>query len=135
MREKEVPQDDDPQIYQDKFGDGMIKYATNEDNQYVAVQSAGWEPEIVALKQAWEEVDRKLEEARLKVLAGELSPIGYYIEKKLMDVGILAGYAGKWKWQVKRHLKPVNFNKLSPAMLQKYADIFGISVDELCHIK
>jgi len=51
--------------------------------------------------------------------------------KKLMDVPLLAQYVGKWQWQVKRHLKPSVFRKLNDPMLQKYADVFGITVQEL----
>jgi len=130
MKKNEVPQDDEA-IYQNKFGEGLIKYATDEDNQYTTVQSAGWEPEIVALKQAWEEVEEKIEAARLGVAEGRFSPVFYFMEKKLMDPGILASYMGKWKWQIRRHFKPSVFNKLDRPVLHKYAQVFGIDVDEL----
>jgi len=48
-----------------------------------------------------------------------------------MDIGILAAYVNKWQWQVKRHLKPAVFSKLSDAMLSKYARVFNITVDAL----
>jgi hypothetical protein len=53
------------------------------------------------------------------------------MHKNLMDVGLLARYAGKWKWQVKRHFQPAVFKSLSPAMIDKYAQIFNISQAEL----
>lgn len=48
-----------------------------------------------------------------------------------MDIKTLAAYTGFWQWQVKKHLKPANFNKLSDKKLQKYATVFEITVDEL----
>jgi hypothetical protein len=48
-----------------------------------------------------------------------------------MDISILSSYTGFWKWTVKRHLKPSVFKKLSDQKLQKYAEIFEISIDEL----
>jgi hypothetical protein len=48
-----------------------------------------------------------------------------------MDVEILAGYSGFWQWQVKRHLKPDVFKKLSDKKLQKYADAFNVKVEDL----
>ncbi len=130
MKKNEVPQDNEA-IYGDKFGDGLLKYATDAEDEYTTVQSVGWEPEIVALKQAWEEVELKVAEARSSVEQGHLSPIGYYMEKKLLDPAILASYMGKWQWQIKRHMRPEIFKKLNIATLEKYAAIFGISVDEL----
>jgi hypothetical protein len=53
------------------------------------------------------------------------------MEKALMDIEILAGYTGFWQWQVKRHLKPDVFNALSEKKLQKYADVFNVSVADL----
>jgi len=48
-----------------------------------------------------------------------------------MDVALLAKYAGKWQWQVRRHMKPEVFAKLSPDLLQRYAGIFNITAEEL----
>ena len=45
-----------------------------------------------------------------------------------------ASYVGFWQWRVKRHLKPKVFKKLSEKTLQKYADVFEISLNELKHI-
>jgi hypothetical protein len=57
------------------------------------------------------------------------------MEMKLMDIPIVAAYTGFWKWQVRRHLKPSVFNKLSERKLKKYAEIFEVSVDDLKTIK
>ena len=38
MKKNEVPQDDEA-IYQQKFGDGLLKYATDEQNEYVTTLS------------------------------------------------------------------------------------------------
>lgn len=48
-----------------------------------------------------------------------------------MDLGVLAAYVGMWQWRVKRHFRPKKFKTLSETVLKKYADAFGISVDEL----
>ena len=52
-----------------------------------------------------------------------------------MDLPILASYVGLWKWRVKRHFKPKVFNKLSRGTLQKYAEIFDVSINELINIE
>ena len=130
MKKNEVPQDNETSIYGDKFGDGLLKYATDGE-EYTTVQSVGWEPEIVALQQAWEEVELKILEAENDVKSGKTSPIPFYMEKKLLDISILSSYMNKWQWQVRRHFKPVVFINLGVTTLKNYADVFGITVEEL----
>jgi hypothetical protein len=53
------------------------------------------------------------------------------MELRLMDIGIIAGYTGFWNWQIKRHMKPAVFARLSEKKLQKYADTFNVSIAQL----
>lgn len=129
MNVNEVPQD--PLHYKERDQLKKKMYAVDKDGKYTGVNSVGWEAENAATKQAWEEVEQSLAETEAKVKAGEMSPLAYFMEKNLMDLPLLAKYAGKWQWQVKRHLKPEGFAKLSADMLQRYAQIFNISVDAL----
>ncbi|KAA2240432.1 hypothetical protein F0L74_30230 [Chitinophaga agrisoli] len=132
MKQNEVPQDGN------NLHDGTFKqlfYAVDDAGKYTPVSSVGWEPENVAMEQAWEEVHARVEKARQRVLAGELSPVGYYMEKNLMDLTLLASYVGKFQWQVKRHMNPRVFNRLSDNMLHKYAAAFKITIQDLKHIK
>jgi len=129
MNVNEVPQD--PLHYKDRDKLRKLMYATDKDGKYTGVNSAGWEAENTATQQAWEEVEDELSETVKKIQAGELSPLAYFMQKNLMDVALLAKYAGKWQWQVKKHMKPAVFEKLNPAMLAVYARIFNITVAEL----
>ena len=112
-----------------------MAYAVDENGKYTIELSTGWEIKMKALDVAWEDVEKRIAEARSKVLSGEASPLLYYMELKLMDVGIVSGYTGFWKWQVKRHLKPSVFNKLSAKKLDKYARLFEVSREQLMHIQ
>ena len=49
-----------------------------------------------------------------------------------MNLGMSAGVT---LWKVKRHLKPGPFKRLSEKTLQKYADAFNITIDELKHVE
>ena len=69
------------------------------------------------------------------VLQGELSPIAYYMEKQIMDPGLLAKYIGTWKWKVKKHLKQKHFQKLDRETLAKYAEVFDITAEQLLDIE
>jgi hypothetical protein len=129
MKKNEVPQDDE-NVLEGKMK-GMINYAVDEKGNYVQVQSSGWEPENVALKLAWEDVEKRIAHAKEKLQNGEVSPVYYFMEKSLMDLNILAAYVGKWQWQIKRHFNPKIFKNLNQRTKEKYAAAFNISVDQL----
>lgn len=108
-----------------------VCYATDENGKYTAQQSRGWNVKIDALDVTWQDVQKKTEAAKQKALNNEVSPLLFFMERSVMDVGILAKYMGLFKWQVKRHLKPGIFNKLPEKTLVKYAEVFNVTVDEL----
>ncbi len=129
MDVNEVPQD--PKNFKGAENLKKLMYATGKDGKYTGVVSSGWEAENEATKQAWDDVDENLAKTEAQVRAGELSPIAYYMEKNLMELSLLAKYVGKWQWQVKRHFKPSVFNNMDATLLQKYADVFNITTEEL----
>ncbi len=128
MKKNEVPQDKS-NLASANFRE--LCYAVDEDGQYTTENSTGWEPKTVALNNAIEEINERIANAKNRVLAGKTSPIEYYMELHKMDVGILASYVGFWQWKVKRHFKPSIFKKLSEKTLNKYAETFNVSVEEL----
>jgi len=105
-----------------------VCYATDEAGKYTTELSQGWDVKISALDAAWQDIGERVEAAKAKVLRGEASPLLYFMELKLMDIKVLAGYTGFWKWQIKRHLQPTVFKKLSDRALRRYAEVFEISV-------
>ncbi len=128
MKKKEVPQDKS-NLESANFRE--LCYAVDENGEYTTENSTGWEPKTVALNNAIDDINERIEDAKSRVIKSETSPIEYYMELHKMDVGILASYVGFWQWKVKRHFKPLVFIKLSDKTLQKYAEIFEISVEEL----
>lgn len=112
-----------------------VCYVKNEQGQYETALSTGWDVKIDALNSAWDEVNRRIEEARIEVFEGRKSPVYYFMEKRLMEPNILAAYTDFWSFTVKRHFKPSVFKKLSRTKLDKYAEVFEISVDELINFK
>lgn len=108
-----------------------VDYAVDESGKYTSVLSSGWEVKTSALDLAWDDIKLRVKEAEEKVRSGQASPVLFFMELRLMDPGILAAYTGYWQWQVKRHMKANVFNKLSDKKLQKYADLFEITLEEL----
>lgn len=131
MKSTEVPQDD-ANMLQGKFREPV--YSLDENGKFTTVKSVGWDPKNEVMQEAWDVINEKVEATREKVLAGELSPIAFHLENNLMDVSLLAKYMGFWKFKVKRHLKPKYFNKLKDEVLEKYAEVFVISKQELLDI-
>ena len=85
----------------------------------------------VLIKQGWDIIGDKIEETRKKAEAGLVSPIGFHMERCLMDLVTLAGYSGIPKWRIRRHLKPSVYKKLDEKTKTRYAEVFGITVGEL----
>ncbi len=127
MKKEEIPQDNG---YLGRIAK-EVTYVTDDDGRYVTGQSTGWKVKEEANDVAWQSFERQIHEAKEKVLKGEVSPVYYWMQKRMMDVGIVAQYTGFWKWSVKRHMKPAVFNKLSEDKLKKYAEVFETSLEEL----
>ena len=127
MKKEEIPQDDGALNKLTK----EVVYAVDSSGNYTTELSTGWEVKSTALDLAWHDIEQRIENARQKVLNNEASPILYFMELRLMDLGIMAAYTGFWKWTIKQHLKPAVFKKLSEKKLQQYADAFNVSVEEL----
>jgi hypothetical protein len=131
MKKEELPQD--PSVL-DKFTKDLC-YVVDESGNYTTGLSRGWEVKAAALDLAWDDIKERIEDARQKALKGEISPLLFFMELRLMDMDTLAGYSGFWKWQIKRHMKPSVFNNLSPQKLQRYAKVFEVSVDDLKNVR
>lgn len=128
MKKEEVPQDD-ANTLEGKFK--VVKYALNENGEYEKVPSVGWEPENVALQQAWSVINEQVAEARRKVEAGQCSTLAYHMEVNMMDPALLSKHAGVPARSVKRHLEPAEFAALDERTLQRYAEALQLTVAEL----
>lgn len=128
MKKNDVPQDEGSL---EKDNHKELCYAVNDKGEYTTIQSTGWKPKTIALDNALQEINERINKAKVKVLNGETSPIEYYMECHRMDISILASYVGKFQWQVKSHFKLKKFNSLSKKTLERYANVFEISIEQL----
>ena len=126
MKKEDIPQDD--MIYD---GWRAVCYVVGDDGRYVIEKSAGWDVINVANFQAWEFITQKVDQVTKEILAGKVSILAYHMEQSQMNVSLLAKYVKLPKWRVRRHLKPSVFNHLKPMLLERYAKLFRVSVDEL----
>jgi len=131
MKKEDVPQDPSALV-------GVTRdvcYVKDKNGKYTTDLSIGWDVKKQALDNAWDDIKERVAEAALKVKNGEISPVFYFMEVKLMDVTLLAGYTGFWKFTVKRHFNPEVFKKLSDEKMAIYAKAFDISAEELKNFK
>lgn len=127
MKVKEVPQDNG------MIGDygHEVCYAVDNSGKYTLAPSLGWEAKNIVNDQAWALIAAETAKAHRSVQSGELSPIAYYQARHQMDIGLLASYVGMARWRVKRHRRPKIFARLPERILQRYATVFGLSLDQL----
>jgi hypothetical protein len=127
MRERDVPQEGNAVLE----GHRKAVYAVGADGKLKIVASRGWEVEETVTRQAVEDLERRAEDARRRVLAGNTSPLEYHMYRARMDVALLAQAVGIWRWRVRRHFRPEVFARLSPDLRRRYADALGIDAAAL----
>ncbi|MGE5423885.1 MAG: hypothetical protein ACM3N9_00895 [Syntrophothermus sp.] len=124
-------------VYKDqRYGQSKeLSYHYQEGGLYE--KKVGFHPEQdrVILQQAWDLFNERIEDAKNKVLRGEVSPVVYYMEKTLLDPMSLSMMSGIAIWRVKRHFKTKIFRKLKDKTLKKYAEAFNITVDQLKNVQ
>ena len=128
MKKQDVPQD---KSQLETVNMTEVLYVTDENGNYTTAKSRGWDAKALALDESMTLINERAEQAKKDVAAGKASPIIYFMEINKMDWQILASYVGYWQWRVKKHAKPDVFRKLDQNKLEKYAQAFEISVEEL----
>jgi hypothetical protein len=130
MREAEVPQEGNSTL----AGQRKAVYAQSDSGSIGLATSRGWEAEEIVTRQAVDECARLAQEAYARALNGEVSPLEYHMHQARMDTALLAQTTGLWRWRIRRHFRPAVFRRLPNAILQRYAEAMGISIDALQRI-
>ena len=111
----------------------MILFAEKDDKTYGAIKSGSYVVKHFLsdfyLKK--ENLEKALREELKK---GNISPVFYYMLLQDMGPGDLAKRVGISKRKLRKHFRPDAFAKLSEAMLQKYAIVFGVTVEQIKEI-
>ncbi len=127
MRERDVPQEGNATL----AGNRKAVYAVAEDGKLRIVASRGWEAEEIVTRQAVEDLERRAQAARARVLAGETSPLEYHMYKARMDVPLLSQTTGLWRWRVRRHFRPGVFARLPLSLRRRYSEALGVPLEQL----
>lgn len=130
MKTDEVPQE----LSSTYPGHQRLVYAVDRDGEYHGVHSIGWEVESAATLAAIAELERLRCDAWLRAKQGSASPLEFHMYSRRMDLALLAGATGLWRWRVRRHFAAQRFNKLNATLLARYADALQISIATLSAI-
>ncbi|MBU1235788.1 MAG: hypothetical protein KJ634_09590 [Gammaproteobacteria bacterium] len=112
-------------------GHRRAMYARDVDGRIVIVPSRGGEVDETVTLQALDLIREMTEAAKARVLAGESSPLEYWMYAQRLDLPQLSQVTGFWQWRIRRHFKPERFAMLSADILLRYADVMGITVGQL----
>lgn len=121
----------------DGITDGLkvVSYVADNNGNQELVSGAMWQPVTIFNRQAWQKIEKQIEASKVKVASGNMSCLHYYMTANQMDTGLLAKYTCRPRWLVRLHMIPFFFNRLGRGTLNKYAQIFKISVDDLSQSK
>ena len=128
MKVEEVPHD---LKYYDGYVVRDVAYAVDKDGQYQEVVSEGWTPKNDALEITFDAINEECEEILRRVKNGETSLLEYYAAKNLMPINLLSDYSGISKRTIKKHFNPKVFDSLDKEILERYADVLRITVEQL----
>ena len=88
---------------------------------------------VDVLRQAQLLADRLRQEAEAEAAwqRGELSPLKCLMYRYRLDEPALAQITGLFQWRIRRHFRPAVYRRLSASILARYADAFGLPVEQL----
>ncbi len=113
----------------------ILHYSVDDKGNWEGKMLANWGAKEIVNTQTWIIVQERINEAKRKVIEGEMSPIGFYMVKCIMDAKLCAEFTGFSARKVNKHLKPKVFASLKNEELKRYADAFEITVEELVNLK
>lgn len=106
-------------------------YAKDANGRMVLVASKGSEVDETVTLQAVERLQAFADDARKRCLAGQTAPLEVWMWALRMDLPLLSQITGIWQWRIRRHLRPRIFARLSPELLQRYAQALGLRAEQL----
>ncbi len=111
-------------------GQKKVMYAKDSSGDFQRVNYGSSAEEFATLS-AVNEYKILENECLEEIKQGLSSPIKYFMYRNRMDLPTLCSGVGMFGFRVKRHLLMKHFLKLNDKILQKYAELFEISLEEL----
>lgn len=113
----------------------ILHYSIDNEGHWDSKMVVNWGAKEIVNTQTWTIVQERIREAKEKVLKGEMSPVGFYMVKCIMDKKLCSEFTGFSKCKIRKHMKPKHFKKLTDETLQRYAETFEITLDEIKNLE
>jgi hypothetical protein len=113
--------------------DGLhtVSYVADAQGEQELISGSVWQPVNIVNRQAWEEIEEHIAASKEKIAQGRVSCLHYYMIANQMDIGLLAKYTGQARCLVRLHLLPFIFCRLGRKTLERYAQVFLVSPEDL----
>ena len=108
-----------------------VSYVANVQGNQELVSGSIWQPVNIVNRQAWLEIEKHIALSKEKVASGRVSCLHYCMVANQMDTALLAQYTRQNRWRVHLHLVPFFFNRLRLITINRYAEVFQISPEDL----
>lgn len=108
----------------------LILYVEKEDGTYGPVQTGSFLTRNY-IDDFYEKRHRLEASLREKVHRKEISAIAYFMTLEELSPAETAARVGLSQRRVKKHMEADHFSKIPPAVLNKYAEVFNIPVNQL----
>ncbi len=117
----------------DYEGHQMTVYVEKENGTYGPTNTGSYLVKNY-IDDFWKNRNYIIKDALKQLLNNEISPVGFYMLILNMAPAEVASRVGIGTSQVKKHMKPDHFGKVTVGLAQKYADIFGIPVANIFQV-
>ncbi len=113
--------------------DGLhtVSYVADAQGEQELISGSVWQPVNIVNRQAWEEIEEHIAASKEKITQGRVSCLHYYMIANQMNIGLLAKYTGQARCLVRLHLVPFVFRRLGRKTLDRYANVFLVSPEDL----
>jgi hypothetical protein len=121
-------------LYIDNNNHEIILFAEKEDESYEAIKCGSY---LVShyLSDFYGKKENLASALSEELKKGNISPVFYYMLMQDIGPGDLAKRVGISKRKLRKHFRPDVFAKLGSDVLQKYAIIFDVTVEEMKSVK
>jgi len=104
----------------------LVMWEMDEDGRITSrLERAEFDTE---LDMYYEQRAKELVRLEKLLLAGEISPVGFFISYQSMTVRDIAARVRLSQSRVRSHMTPAGFEVASVQMLKRYAKVFGIAI-------
>jgi len=112
----------------------LLLYVEKSDGEYGPLQTGSFLTKNY-VDDFWEKKKKFSELTFKKLTSGEISPVAYYMLMIEISPSEVASRIGISPAAVKRHQDVKQFSRLTVDMLQKYANVFGVTLADMFQIQ